>query len=227
MNFERGTVTLVVPDPEAAPLSPHRVSSQASDAPTGERVVALMRTEDADAFADLVEPYRRELFVHCYRMLASYEDAQDLVQETFLRAWRRRETFEGRAPLRAWLYRIATNACLDFLGRRPDRANLPLPDDDRQGEVAWLQPAPDQLLVATPDRQDPGAVAVTRETIELAFLVAVQHLPPRQRAVLILRDVLGWPAKETASLLETSVASANSALHGHAPRCACTCPPPA
>lgn len=188
------------------------MSSQAPAAPTGETVVALMSAEDAGAFAELVEPCRRELFVHCYRMLASYEDAQDLVQETFLRAWRRRETFEGRAPLRAWLYRIATNACLDFLGRRPERAHLPVPDDARQGEVPWLQPAPDRLLAATPDQQEPGALAVTRETIELAFLVAVQHLPPRQRAVLILRDVLGWPAKDAASLLETSVASANSAL---------------
>jgi RNA polymerase sigma-70 factor (TIGR02960 family) len=171
-----------------------------------------MRAEDASVFAELVEPYRRELRVHCYRMLASYEDAQDLVQETFLRAWRRRETFEGRAPLRAWLYRIATNACLDYLDRRPERAHSPLPDDPRQGEVPWLQPAPDRLLAATPDQQEPGAVAVTRETMELAFLVAVQHLPPRQRAVLILRDVLGWPAKDAASLLETSVASVNSAL---------------
>jgi RNA polymerase sigma-70 factor (TIGR02960 family) len=193
-------------------LSPRRVSSPVSAAPTGETIVALMRAEDAGAFAEVVEPYRRELHVHCYRMLASYEDAQDLVQETFLRAWRRRATYEGRAPLRAWLYRIATNACLDFLGRRPERAHLPLPDDARQGEVPWLQPAPDQLLAATPNQQEPGAVAVTRETIELAFLVAVQHLPPRQRAVLILRDVLGWPAKDAASLLETSVASANSAL---------------
>jgi RNA polymerase sigma-70 factor (TIGR02960 family) len=188
------------------------VSSQASAVPPGETVVALMRAADAGAFAGLVEPYRRELSVHCYRMLASYEDAQDLVQETFLRAWRRRETFEGRASLRAWLYRIATNACLDFLGRRPERANVPLPEERGRGEVPWLQPAPDRLLAAMPTEHDPGAVAVTRETIELAFLVAVQHLPPRQRAVLILRDVLGWPAKEAASLLETSVASANSAL---------------
>jgi RNA polymerase sigma-70 factor (TIGR02960 family) len=197
---------------EASPLSPRRASSHASTAPTGETALAVMSAEDAGAFAELVEPYRRELQVHCYRMLASYEDAQDLVQETFLRAWRRRETFEGRAPLRAWLYRIATNACLDFLGRRPERAHLPLPDDTGHEEVPWLQPAPEQLFGAGPDQQDPGAVAVTRETIELAFLVAVQYLPPRQRAVLILRDVLGWPAKETASLLETTVASANSAL---------------
>jgi RNA polymerase sigma-70 factor (TIGR02960 family) len=188
------------------------VTSQASGAPAHESIVALMRAEDAAAFAELVEPYRRELRVHCYRMLASYEDAQDLVQETFLRAWRRRETFEGRAPLRAWLYRIATNACLDFLGRRPERAHLPLLADAGRGEVPWLQPAPDELVAATPSQQDPGAAAVTRETIELAFLVAVQHLPPRQRAVLILRDVLGWSARDAASLLETSVASANSAL---------------
>lgn len=184
----------------------------ASAVPTTERTVALLRADDAGTFAELVEPYRRELYVHCYRMLASYEDAQDLVQETFLRAWRHRETFAGRAPLRAWLYRIATNACLDFLGRRPERSHVPLPDDAGGGEVAWLQPAPDRLLVGTPNHQEPDAAAVTRETIELAFLVAVQHLPPRQRAVLILRDVLGWPAKDTASLLETSVASANSAL---------------
>jgi RNA polymerase sigma-70 factor (TIGR02960 family) len=193
-------------------LSPRPVTSEASVAPTREMAIAAMRAEDASAFAPLVEPYRRELHVHCYRMLASYEDAQDLVQEAFLRAWRRRETFEGRATLRAWLYRIATNACLDFLDRRPERTHLPLPDDTRRAEVPWLQPSPDRLLTATPDQQEPGAVAVTRETIELAFLVAVQHLPPRQRAVLILRDVLGWPAKEAASLLETSVASANSAL---------------
>jgi RNA polymerase sigma-70 factor (TIGR02960 family) len=177
-----------------------------------ETVVATMRSGDAGAFAQLVEPHRRELRVHCYRMVASYEDAQDLVQETFLRAWRRRETFEGRAPLRAWLYRIATNACLDFLDRRPARAHLSVPDDPRQTEVPWLQPAPDRMVVATPDHDEPGEVAVTRETIELAFLVAVQHLPPRQRAVLILRDVLGWSARDAASLLETTVASANSAL---------------
>lgn len=193
-------------------MSPRPVTSGTSVAPTRDAVIATMRTQDAGAFAQLVEPHRRELQVHCYRMLASYEDAQDLVQETFLRAWRRRETFEGRATLRAWLYRIATNACLDFLDRRPERTHLPLPEDASQGEVSWLQPAPDQFLVASPGQQEPGDVTVTRETIELAFLVAVQHLPPRQRAVLILRDVLGWPAKDAAALLETSVASANSAL---------------
>jgi RNA polymerase sigma-70 factor, ECF subfamily len=161
--------------------------------------------------------------VHCYRMLGSFEDAEDLVQETFLRAWRGRESFEGRASLRAWLYRIATNACLNALAsgsRRvlppqvvPASAPLVAPLPPADAETAWLQPYPDRLLepVAPGDAQ-PDAVVVTRETIELAFLAAIQHLPPRQRAVLLLRDVLGWPANETAALLEASVASVNSAL---------------
>jgi RNA polymerase sigma-70 factor (ECF subfamily) len=159
------------------------------------------------AFAELVERHRRELHVHCYRMLGSFEDAEDTVQETLLRAWRRRETFEGRSTLRAWLYRIATNACLDLLARcRPEPAT--------GGEVRWLQPYPDRLLDELPagDADDPENLAVARETIELAYLVAVQHLAPRPRAVLILRDVLGRPAKEVAELLGDSVNSVNSAL---------------
>ncbi len=164
-----------------------------------------MRTQTESEFAALVEPHRRELQVHCYRMLASYEDSEDMVQETFLRAWRRRETFQGRSTFRAWLYRIATNACLDALERRPRRA----PASDHE-EISWLQPYPDRLLAPADD--EPDAVVEARETIELAFLVAIQHLPPRQRAVMILRDVLDWTAKDTAALLETTVASANSAL---------------
>ena len=164
---------------------------------------------DEAAFDALVQAHRRELHVHCYRMLGSYSDAEDLVQETFLRAWRRRETYAGRASLRAWLYRIATNACLDHLQRHPRQAELR--PDGSPGEVSWLQPYPDQLLVVPAD-DEPDAVVVARETIELAFLVAVQHLPPGQRAVLLLRDVLGWPARETAELLEISVAAANSSL---------------
>ncbi|MGK5683734.1 RNA polymerase subunit sigma-70 [Actinoplanes sp. URMC 104] len=159
------------------------------------------------AFAGLVERHRRELHVHCYRMLGSFEDAEDTVQETFLRAWRRRETFEGRSTFRAWLYRIATNACLDLLARsRPEPAT--------GGEVRWLQPYPDRLLDELPaaGAEEPEALAVARETIELAYLVAVQHLAPRPRAVLILRDVLGWPAKDVAELLGDSVNSVNSAL---------------
>jgi RNA polymerase sigma-70 factor (ECF subfamily) len=172
----------------------------------------------APDFETVVERHRREIQVHCYRMLGSLSDAEDLTQETFLRAWKGRDGFEGRASVRTWLYRIATNACLDALARRPRRV---LPDQlgpsgEPAGPIAaadlpWLEPYPDRLL-ATPAPDDTGAVVVERETIELAFLAAVQYLPPRQRAVLILRDVLGWPAKETAGSLGTSVASANSAL---------------
>ena len=172
------------------------------------------RAGDEAAFAGLVEPHRRELRVHCYRMLGSLEDAEDLVQETFLRAWRHLGGFEGRSSLRAWLYKIATNACLDALDGRARRV---LPPDLRppagadadlppRTDVAWLQPFPDQLL-------EPADAVVARETIELAFLAALQHLPPAQRAVLILRDVVGWPAKQAAEQLGLSVAAANSNLH--------------
>ncbi len=165
-------------------------------------------TEEKD-FAARAEGHRRELHVHCYRMLASFDEAEDAVQETFLRAWRNLERFEGDLLFRAWLYRIATNVCLDMLRSRSRRA----PELRSFAEVPWLQPYPDQLLdeIAPTDDQ-PDAVAVARETIELAFLAAMQVLPPRQRAALILRDVLGRPATETASLLDTSVAAANSAL---------------
>src|SRR5688572_31689175 len=162
---------------------------------------------DEPTFSGLTERHRRELHVLCYRMLGSFEDAEDAVQETFLRAWRRRETFEGRSTFRAWLYRIATNACLDLLAkRRPEPAS--------GGEVLWLQPYPDRLLDELPagDADEPGTVAVARETIELAYVVAVQHLAPRPRAALILRDVMGWPAKDVAELLGDSVNSVNSAL---------------
>jgi len=158
---------------------------------------------DETAFGALSERHRRELQVHCYRMLGSLEEAEDLTQETFLRAWRSRETYAGRASVRAWLYRIATNACLDTLEKRPRT-----PTED--GEVPWLQPIPDDLLLAAADETD--AEVVARETVELAFLVALQFLPPRPRAVLILRDVLGWPARDAAALLEVSVAAVNSAL---------------
>jgi RNA polymerase sigma-70 factor (TIGR02960 family) len=162
---------------------------------------------DEPAFAGLVDRHRRELHVHCYRMLGSFEDAEDAVQETFLRAWRRRETFEGRSTFRAWMYRIATNACLDLLAKRR-------PEPATGGEVLWLQPYPDRLLDELPAHQadGPESVAVARETIELAYLVAVQHLAPRPRAALILRDVVGWPAKDVAELLGDSVNSVNSAL---------------
>jgi RNA polymerase sigma-70 factor (ECF subfamily) len=152
-----------------------------------------------DEFTQAVESHRRELQVHCYRMLGSYEESEDLLQETFLRAWRRRETYEGRASLRAWLYRIATNACLDHLEQRP---RVPTP----AGEIGWLQPYPDTLLEGADD------AVIERETIELAFMIAVQQLAPRPRAVLILRDVLGWRARAVAELLEITEAAVNSAL---------------
>jgi RNA polymerase sigma-70 factor (ECF subfamily) len=160
-------------------------------------------------FAARAEPHRRELHVHCYRMLGSFDAAEDVVQETLLRAWRRRERFEGGPLFRAWLYRIATNVCLDELRRRERR--VPVLESIR--DVPWLQPYPDRLLdEVAPREQEPDAVVFARETIELAFIAVIQALPPRQRAVLILRDVLEWSAAETAELLEISVAAANSAL---------------
>jgi RNA polymerase sigma-70 factor (ECF subfamily) len=188
-------------------------------------VVAAALAGDESAFAAISEPHRRALQVHCYRMLGSLQDSEDAVQETFLRAWRSRESFTYRGPssFRAWLYRVATNASLDLLQRRPrkpfpwqpespaDRPSGSLEPPDR--DLAWLQPYPDQRLEGiAPEEEQPEARLVARETIELAFIVAIQLLPPAQRAVLIVRDVLGWSAKETAALLDTTVPAANSAL---------------
>ncbi|WP_141726506.1 sigma-70 family RNA polymerase sigma factor, partial [Actinacidiphila rubida] len=161
-----------------------------------------------DDFAARAETHRRELHVHCYRMLASFDEAEDAVQETLLRAWKARESFEGE-HLRAWLYRIATNVCLDQLRRSSRR----LTTVTSFAEVPWLQPYPDGMLdEVAPAAEEPDAVVVDRETIELAFLAALQVLPPRQRAAFVARDVLGWPAGECAEMLGTSVAAANSAL---------------
>ena len=170
-----------------------------------------------DAFAAECETYRPALRTHCYRMTGSADDAEELVQETLLRAWRARESFDGRAKLTTWLYRIATNVCLDALAHRPARV-LPqdvvravAPDDEPRStpplrpELPWLTPIPDRLL-------DPETLVARRETVELAFLAALQHLPVRQRAILLLCDVLGWSAKETAELLEIGVAAVTSAL---------------
>jgi RNA polymerase sigma-70 factor (ECF subfamily) len=166
------------------------------------------RAEES-AFATLAERHRRELHVHCYRMLASFDEAEDAVQETFLHAWRGREGFDGGSMFRAWLYRIATNVCLDMRRRGSRR----LTNLRSFAEVPWMQPYPDVLLDEVAAGEDgPDAVIVDRETIELTFLAAMQVLPPRQRAALIVRDVLGWSAIETATLLETSVAAANSAV---------------
>jgi RNA polymerase sigma-70 factor (TIGR02960 family) len=174
-----------------------------------EDLAAAAAAGDEAAFATLTERHRRELHVHCYRMLASFDEAEDAVQETFLRAWRSRDSFDGGAQFRAWLYRIATNVCLDML-RRSARQ---LTKMQTFAEVSWLQPYPDRLLdEVAPSDEEPDAVAVARETVELAFVAAMQVLPARQRAAFVARDVLGWPAAETASLLEISVAAANSAL---------------
>jgi RNA polymerase sigma-70 factor (ECF subfamily) len=173
---------------------------------------------DADevSFSALFERHRRAVRAHCYRMVGSFEDAEDLVQETFARAWRARKRFrrEGRWSFRAWLYRIATNACLDHPARRSPRllpadvASAADPEAEPPpvaSEVAWLDPYPDRLV-------DPHEAAAARETLEIAFVAAIQHLPPRQRAALILRDAAGFSARETATLLGTSVPAVNSAL---------------
>jgi RNA polymerase sigma-70 factor (ECF subfamily) len=174
---------------------------------------------DADDLEALLETYRRELTGYCYRMLGSGYEAEDAVQETILRAWKGFDRFEGRSALRSWLYRIATNVCLDML-RGPQRRARPMdlgPSSSVDAftgvtspESTWIQPIPDASVL--PDDADPAEAAATRDTIRLAFVAALQHLPPRQRAVLILREVLRWRASEVADLLDTSVASVNSAL---------------
>jgi RNA polymerase sigma-70 factor (ECF subfamily) len=196
---------------------PGRHRSMISNTVEDETVLAAATAGDEAAFGGLVGRYRRELHVHCYRMLGSFEDSEDMVQETFLRAWRKRATFQARSSFRAWLYRIATNACLDTLAANPRKVARHGPGGTTTAilvpEVPWLQPYPDQLLdeVASSE-SEPDAAVVAKETIELAFLATIQHLPPKQRAVLILRDVLGWTANDTASLLDDSVPAVNSAL---------------
>jgi RNA polymerase sigma-70 factor (TIGR02960 family) len=156
-----------------------------------------------------MDRHRRELHVHCYRMLGSFDEAEDAVQEVLLRAWRARDTLTGSDNVRAWLYKIATNVCLDALRARSRRT----PALQSFADVPWLQPYPDRLLdEIAPPEDEPDAVVVARETIALAYVAVIQLLPPRQRAVLILRDVLEWSAQETADMLEISVAAANSAL---------------
>lgn len=181
--------------------------------------VAQARAAGMDAFTALAAPLRRELQAHCYRMVGSLHDAEDLVQDTFLRAWRGSGAFEGRASLRTWLYRIATNASLDLLDKRGARsvpqgsrppADPHAPPEAPTGEALWLEPYPDDAL----GEPEPGPEArySQKQSIALAFVAALQVLAPRQRAVLVLRDVLGWPAAEVAEALEMTVAGVNSAL---------------
>ncbi len=175
---------------------------------------------DRAGFVQDTEPLRRELFAHCYRMLGSIQDAEDLVQDTYLRAWRSYGGFQGRSSVRTWLYQIATNACLTALARR-DRRVLPSgycdaepdpqpPPEGADPGVAWLDPVPDALV--TPDSADPAVIVAARDGLRLALIASLQYLPPRQRAVLVLRDVLEFPAAEVAVMLGTTVASVKSAL---------------
>jgi RNA polymerase sigma-70 factor, ECF subfamily len=185
------------------------------------KLLEAARRGDEDAFRRLVEPHRTELHAHCYRMLGSVHDADDALQEALLRAWRGLAGFERRASLRSWLYRIATNACLDLISRRPKRV-LPidhgpaagLGDDlaDPLTESVWIEPYPDAELGLEEGPAGPEARYERRESVELAFIAALQHLPDTQRAALILRDVLGFSARETADVLDTTEASVNGAL---------------
>jgi RNA polymerase sigma-70 factor, ECF subfamily len=183
-----------------------------------ERTLARARAGDEHAFGELTDPYRRELQLHVYRIVGSAQDAEDLLQETLLAAWRGLEQFEGRASVRAWLYRIATNRALDALRasrRRPEdlQRMTEVLEPTRHAEPIWLEPFPDVLLEGVPDdAPGPEARYEAREAIALAFVAGLQHLPPQQRAVLVLRDVLGFRAAEVAEMLETSEASVNSLL---------------
>ncbi len=181
-----------------------------------EATLSRARAGDEQAFRELTEPYRRELQLHCYRILGSVQDAEDLLQETLLAAWIGLEGFEGRSSLRAWLYRIATNRCLNALRdsqRRPPDTRRDLPRPTRMTEPLWLEPYPDVLLEGIADvAPGPDARYETKESIALAFVTGLQHLAPRQRAVLVLRDVLGFQASEVGEMLDASEASVNSAL---------------
>jgi RNA polymerase sigma-70 factor (TIGR02960 family) len=185
---------------------------------SGEVLLAQARAGDEEAFRELAEPHRRELQLHCYRILGSVQDAEDVVQETLLAAWRSLEAFEGRASVRSWLYRIATNRSLNALRTRSRRARevrvmVDALEPTRRIEPVWLEPYPDALFEAIPDRSaGPAARYEARESIELAFIVALQHLPPRQRAALVLGDVLGFRTAEVAELLDTGEAAVKGAL---------------
>lgn len=176
-------------------------------------MLAAFQSGDPDVFARIARRHGRELHIHCYRMVGSVDQADDLVQETLMRAWQRRASFEGRSDIRAWLYRIATNVCIDAIRARAARPGDDEEKDMPEARAPWMQPYPDDMLEApVSDDVLPDTRLVTRDTIELAFLAAVQSLPAKQRAVLILRDVLDFSAAETAEILDDSTAAVNSAL---------------
>jgi RNA polymerase sigma-70 factor (TIGR02960 family) len=187
-----------------------------TDDQTGQ-LLARARSGDGDAFAELTGPFRRELQVHCYRMLGSAADAEDMLQEAMMAAWRGLDRFQERSSLRTWLHAIATNKCLNYLRASRDAAlpapAVPLPEPTRSGEPLWLEPYPDTLLDGLPDAAPgPEARYEARESVSLAFVTALQHLPPRQRAVLVLRDVLGFRSAEAAGILGCTVDAANNLL---------------
>jgi RNA polymerase sigma-70 factor (ECF subfamily) len=197
------------------------MATSTSTGPEERQLIEAARGGDEDAFGSLVEPRRGELHAHCYRMLGSVHDAEDALQEALLRAWRGIAKFEGRSSLRSWLYRIATNTCLDVVAKRPKRV-LPVdygpaadphqPPGEPIVESVWIEPYPDQSLAIEDGAAGPEARYEQREALELSFVAALQFLPANQRAVLIMREVLGFSARETAESLETSVPSVNSAL---------------
>ncbi len=200
------------------------MSVPATDLPHQPAMLGPAQRGDRRAFQELTEPFRAEIQLHCYRMLGSLQDAEDLVQETFLRAWRGLAAFEGRSSFKNWLYRIATNACLNAIASQKSARRRPLPttegpssDREPEGgpatELAWLEPYPDAALAGVGEPTPaPDTRYEMRESVQVAFIAAIQNLAPRQRAVLLLRDVLGWSAAESAELLDSTVAAVNSAL---------------
>jgi RNA polymerase sigma-70 factor (ECF subfamily) len=201
-------------------VEPRRGTRQWEGSAVTTELLERARTGDGAAFKELTDPHRGELQVHCYRMLGSLQDAEDALQDTLLAAWQGIARFEGRSSVRTWLYRVATNRCLNVRrasSRRPLSASWPVPgvtpiEPSRLGEITWLEPYPDSLLAELNQEHDPAARYESTQAISLAFITALQHLPPRQRAVLVLRDVLGFHADEVADMLESTLESVTSAL---------------
>ena len=200
--------SILSPPFSGRPAAPITMTRDALDSAT----VAAFKRGDPSAFDEIARRYTAELQLHCYRMTGSFDDAEDLLQETLMRAWTRRDSYEGRAGVRAWLYRIATNACIDAARARDTRLVVRRDGAAPYAHASGMQPYPDALLDTVSEDPQPDVQVVSRDTIELAFLAAVQGLPPKQRAVLILRDVLDFSANETAEILDDTVAAVNGAL---------------